>query len=542
MKAVHSPLSPRFGGRGAGVRGVEAGGPKSSLSSRRRERPSPLAPLPPKRGERRTGALLLALAVLLALPTLAVAHPIRVGSKADTETTILAEIAAQLVREAGEPVEMKTRLGGTRFVWDALLADSLDLYPEYTGTLSEQIFAGRGIRGEDALRNELAKLGLGKTRPLGFANNYALGMKRTRAEELGIRKISDLRGRPDLRLGFSNEFLKRDDGWPGLQTRYGLPQVDVKGMDHRLAYEALAAGSIDLTELYTTDAEIRRFDLVVLEDNLGFFPLYEAVFVYRLGLPPTAIAAIERLEGKITAEKMIAMNGQAQDKTSPAEIAASFVNREFGLQTSAAVESDSHRLLRLTWEHLTLVGIALAASIAVALPLGILAARRPTLGRFLIGGAGVIQTIPSLALLVFMIPLLKTGTLPAIVALFLYGLLPIIANTAAGLRGIPPSIAESAEALGLSPLFRHWRIDLPLASRSILTGIKTSAIIAIGTATLGALIGAGGYGQPIQTGLQMNDQREILFGAIPAAAMALIAQGVFELAERVLVPRGLRLQ
>jgi osmoprotectant transport system permease protein len=478
-------------------------------------------------------------------PMLALAQPVRIGSKADTETTILAEVVAHLVRDVGFPVEMKARLGGTRFVWDALEADSLDVYPEYTGTLSEQIFAGRGIRGEPALRDEMAKLGLGMTRPLGFANNYALGMRRTRAAELGIKTISDLRHHANLRLGFSNEFLKREDGWPGLKARYALPQPDVRGMDHRLAYEALNAGSIDLTELYTTDAEIKQFDLVTLEDDLGFFPLYEAVLVYRLDLEqraPAAVAAFKKLEGRVTADAVIAMNGRATDKVPPGEIAADFVRERFRIHAVAETESDTRRLLRLTLEHLTLVGVALGASILVALPLGVLAARRPGLGRFLIGGAGVIQTIPSLALLVFMIPLLKTGTLPAIVALFLYGLLPIIANTAAGLRGIPPSVAESAEALGLSPFARLWRVDLPLASRSILAGIKTSAVITIGTATLGALIGAGGYGQPIQTGLQMNDHREILFGAIPAAALALIVQGLFEVAERVFVPRGLRLE
>jgi osmoprotectant transport system permease protein len=488
----------------------------------------------------------LALAAILTLVSAALAdnRPVRIGSKADTETTIVAEVVAHLVRDAGHPVEIKARLGGTRFVWDALRADSLDVYPEYTGTLSEQIFAGRGIRGEAALREELARNGLGMTRPLGFANNYAIGMRRARAAELGVKTISDLRKHPSLRLGFSNEFLKREDGWPGLKARYGLPHMDVKGMDHRLAYEALTAGSIDATELYTTDAEIRQFDLVTLEDDLGFFPLYEAVLVYRLELEqraPAAVSAFKRLEGRVPAETVIAMNGRAAERVPPAEIAADFVREQLGIQAVADTESDARRLWRLTLEHLTLVGVALGASILVALPLGVVAARRPELGRLLLGAAGVIQTIPSLALLVFMIPLLKTGTVPAIVALFLYGLLPIMANTAAGLKSIPPSLAESAEALGLSPLTRLWRIELPLASRSILAGIKTSAIITIGTATLGALIGAGGYGQPIQTGLQMNDHREILFGAIPAALMALAAQGLFEVAERAFVPRGLRL-
>ena len=487
----------------------------------------------------------IALAAAVLLPPSAPAQAVRITSKADTETTVLAHVVAHLVGDAGVSVSMKERLGGTRVAWDALRANDYDVYPEYTGTISEQILAGQNIRGEAALREELARLGLGMTRPLGFANNYALGMRRARAAELGIRSISDLRNHPGLRLGFSNEFLKRADGWPGLQARYGLPQPNPRGMDHRLAYAALSDGSIDVTELYTTDAEIRQFDLVTLTDDLAFFPLYEAVLVYRLDLEeqaPAAVAAFKRLEGRVTADAVIGMNGRAAAGEKPAVIAADFVREHLGVAATAVVESDTRRLWRLTLEHLTLVGVALGASILVALPLGILAARRPGLGRVLLGVAGIIQTIPSLALLVFMIPLLKTGTLPAIVALFLYGLLPIMANTAAGLRGIPPSMAESAEALGLSATARLWRVELPLASRSILAGIKTSAVITIGTATLGALIGAGGYGQPIQTGLQLNDHREILFGAVPAAVLALVVQGLFEVAERVFVPRGLRLE
>ncbi|HEX3146640.1 MAG TPA: glycine betaine ABC transporter substrate-binding protein [Gemmataceae bacterium] len=485
-----------------------------------------------------------ALLLLVVAPVSVVAEPIRIGSKSDTETTVLAHVVADLVRDAGNTVDIHERYGGTQVVWGALRVNSLDVYPEYTGTLYKQIFADRNITSDAALREELARLGLGMTRPLGFANNYALGMKRARAMELGIKNTSDLRNHPKLRLGFSNEFLKRADGWPGLQAAYALPHNDARGMDHRLAYKALDEGGIDVTELYTTDAEIKKFDLVTLTDDRSFFPEYQAVLVYRLDLEtraPSAVAAFKRLEGKLSANDVIEMNSRAMDGDKPAVIAADFVRKHFQIETTVVGESDAHRLWRLTVEHLMLVGIALAASILVALPLGILSARRPTLGRFLIGTAGVIQTIPSLALLVFMIPILHTGTIPAIVALFLYALLPIMANTAAGLRGIPTSIAESAEALGLSASFRLWRIDLPLASRSILAGIKTSAIITIGTATLGALIGAGGYGQPIQAGLQNVDRGEILFGAIPAAVMALVAQGLFEVAERVLVPRGLRL-
>ena len=132
-----------------------------------------------------------------------------------------------------------------------------------------------------------------------------------------------------------------------------------------------------------------------------------------------------------------------------------------------------------------------------------------------------------------MIPWLGIGAKPALVALFLYSLLPIVRNTATGLRDIPVSLRESAEALGLPARARLLRIELPMASRSILAGIKTAAVINVGTATIGALIGAGGFGQPILTGIRRDDLSMILFeGAIPAALLALAVQGAFDLAER----------
>ena len=132
--------------------------------------------------------------------------------------------------------------------------------------------------------------------------------------------------------------------------------------------------------------------------------------------------------------------------------------------------------------------------------------------------------------------------LPQLSALFLYSLLPIVRNTYTGLRDIPPPVRESAEALGLPPGARLRLVELPMASREILAGIKTSAVINVGTATLGALIGAGGYGQPILTGIRLDDVGLILQGAIPAALLALLVQGVFDLAELVVVPKGLRLK
>ncbi len=237
------------------------------------------------------------------------------------------------------------------------------------------------------------------------------------------------------------------------------------------------------------------------------------------------------------------MNARVKlDRVPEGRAAAEFLAEKLGIRAAVKEETVAHRLLRHLREHLFLVAVSLLAAILLAIPLGILSARLPRLGQLVLGAVGIVQTIPSLALLVFMIPLLGIGARPSIVALFLYSLLPIVRNTASGLRNIAIEVRESAEALGLPGGARLRLIELPMASPSILAGIKTSAVINVGTATLGALIGAGGFGQPILTGIRLNDVPLILEGAVPAAALALLVQGMFEAAEQVLVPRGLRLR
>jgi osmoprotectant transport system permease protein len=471
---------------------------------------------------------------------------VRVGSKTFTESVILGEIAGQLLRDAGVPSVHRRELGGTQVLFHALEANELDLYPEYTGTITGEILAGKSIRGEDELRAALAERGVGMSRSIGFNNTYAIGMREEVAARLGVRTLSDLRSHPDLKFGFSNEFMERKDGWPGLRDRYGLRQRDIRGLDHDLAYRAMATGELHATDLYSTDAEIRAYGLRVLDDDLKFFPSYECVWLYRADLPTrsaAAFAALSRLEGTITAGEMSSMNARAKiDRIAEDRVAAEFVASKLGLDARVITETRGQRLLRRLGEHLALVGISLAAAIVVAIPLGIAAARWPRLGSGILAVSGTVQTIPSLALLVFMIPWLGIGAKPALVALFLYSLLPIIRNTATGLTDIPPSLRESAEALGLPPLARLLQIELPMASRAILAGIKTAAVINVGTATIGALIGAGGFGQPILTGIRRDDLSMILLeGAIPAAMLALAVQGLFDLAERFLVPRGLRI-
>ncbi len=483
--------------------------------------------------------------VLVCTPEANAAEPVQVGSKAFTESVILGEMAAQLGNDAGITTVHRSQLGGTRILWNALLAGQIDAYPEYTGTIVQELLPGSG-RTIDALQRELASRGVGMTLPLGFNDTYALGMLEKSADDLKIQTISDLASHPELRFGFSNEFLERKDGWPAVRNAYHLTQERVTGLDHDLAYRAIASGTTDLIDLYSTDAEIAFYHLRVLKDDGAVFPEYDAVFLYRLDLDKRAPAfarSLQRLEGKVTAEQMIRMNAASKlDKRAESSVAAEYLHDTFRSPTTARQTSRFSMFLLRTKEHLILVGCSLTLSILCAVPLGVLAYARPRLGHVILALVAVIYTTPSLALLVFMIPVFGIGTLPAVVALFLYGLLPIVRNTHTGLAGISPALKESAIVLGLSPMARLIKVELPLAAPSIAAGIKTAAVINVGTATLGALIGAGGYGQPILTGIRLADNSLILLGAVPAAALALIVQSGFGALERITVPRGLRLK
>jgi osmoprotectant transport system permease protein len=371
-------------------------------------------------------------------------------------------------------------------------------------------------------------------------------MKINLAKKLNIEKISDLKNHPDLKIGFSNEFMDRKDGWPGLKRAYNLSQKDVRGLDHDLAYRGLESGDIDVIDLYSTDAEIDYYNLKVLKDDKNFFPEYKAVFLYRADLAkkaPETLQQILNLENSITEASMIKMNEEVKigGKTEN-NVASEFVKSAFGIKSIYQPETIWDRLIKNTKQHLFLVSVSLMAAILLSIPLGIIAFRKKKFGNMILSVVGIIQTIPSLALLVFMIPLLGIGSWPAIVALFLYSLLPIVRNTYSGLQDIPENIRESASAIGLPDRAKLRLIELPLASRSILSGIKTSAVINVGTATLGALIGAGGYGQPILTGIRLDNVSLILEGAIPAAVLALLVQGLFDLLENVVVPKGLRIK
>ncbi|MEY2498594.1 MAG: osmoprotectant transport system substrate-binding protein opuBD [Verrucomicrobiota bacterium] len=480
-------------------------------------------------------------AFLIVTSSLSAAEPIVVGSKKFTESYVLGEIAKRAIEDAGFQIDFRPGMGGTIIVWEALRTGRITLYPDYTGTIVEEILKRPELKSEDAIRDALAPSGVGMTRTLGFNNTWALVMRRISAEAAHIRTISDLRAHPELRFGLTHEFLDRRDGWPPLAQRYQLLPQDVRGIDHALGYAALAKSEIDVKDAYSTDAKIAQNDLVTLADDLEFFPQYKAVFLYRLDAPPKAIAALRTLEGTLDEQRMRRLNAEAEQTKDYARAATLYFGNAEG--TTGSGEAFPHKLMRWTLRHLQLAGISLLLSVVVGIPLGIIASRGGWIGHAILAITSTVQTIPSLALLALLIPVPFFGISPrtAIAALFLYGLLPIVRNTATGLQDIAQPVRESAIALGLNPSARLWKIYLPIASRSILGGIKTSAVINIGTATLAALIGAGGLGEPILSGLNLNDHATILQGAIPAAALALLVQWSFELLDRLLIPKGLRL-
>jgi osmoprotectant transport system permease protein len=502
-------------------------------------------------------ALALALSTLLLCPCRA-AEPLRIGSKRFTESTILGEILLQTAAPIGPAVHIPS-MGNTAILAAALRSGSIDLYPEYLGTIELEILhhahAGATLAQIDA---ELAREGLGVAIPLGFENSYGIGVRADTARTLGLRTISALAAQPQLRAGLSHEFLGRADGWPGLARRYGLhPQVD--GLDHGLAFEALAQGRVDLIDIYTTDAKIARYGIAVLEDDRGYFPRYDAVVLYRRDAVlryPAAWRALARLQGRIDAARMIALNAQAETgHQSAAEIARGFLATlaagsaasSMALPTASSASSSTTTahaagfadrlfgpdLWPLTIEHLRLVAAAVLLATAVGIPLGVLAARLRRAGPFILAAVSALQTIPALALLAALIPLLGAiGAAPTLVALFLFALLPIVRNTTVGLHAVAPSLREAATALGARPAACLWLVELPLAAPVIVAGIRTAAVISVGTATIGAFVGAGGYGQRIAIGLALNDNSMLLAGALPAAALALLLEFVFSMAER----------
>jgi len=483
-----------------------------------------------------------ATAILLALlaPALLRAETIVVGSKSFAENYILAEAAARLLEHHGYPVERRQGLNGTKIAFEGLSNRAIDIYPEYTGTISEVILQRPELRSIESIRDALAGQGLDLLDPLGFDNSYGLAVTRELAARLSLARISDLRAHPELRVALPHEFISRGDGWAGLKTAYGLPHVP-HGIEHSLAYQAIESEQVDVIAVYTTDGEIIRSGLVVLDDDMEYFPMYRAAFLTRNDLPPGARNVLNQLSGRIDNNRMRQMNLEAlSPDVSIEQVALGFLDQELLVPSDSGPSPLVASLWRNTQRHLKLTALALLSAIIVGVGVAIAVHRYRPLSNAFLYFAGLMQTVPSIALLALMIPLVGVGQVPAVIALFLYSLLPIARSTVTAMLAIPPGYRQVAAAMAMTRAQELRFVLLPLAMPHVIAGIRTATVICIGTATLAAFIGAGGLGDPIVTGLALNDTRLILQGAIPAAALAILTELLFGLAERWLVAPHMR--
>jgi len=496
-------------------------------------------------------------------PAVAQTRPIVVASKPFAESYLLAEMFAQLLERAGHPVDRRLGLGATEIAFGALRTGAIDVYPEYTGTGLLAILDQPVEPDPRAVYRRVADAFAGRwdvhwLPPLGFENTYAIAVRRETADRHALRTLSDLaRVSPQLTAGLTPDFTGRPDGLPALERVYGFRPRAVRSLVQAVKYLALAEGAVDVIDGYSTDGLIARYGLVVLEDDRAAFPPYEAAALVSARLwreAPSAVRALTQLSGRLDEATMRALNARVEVSNEPVATVAHEALAALGLASPAdtgAPRAGAPRagLVRYLWDrraetarllgrHVLLVALSLGAAVLLAVPLGLALERWRAGAEGAIRAVGVLQTIPGIALLAFMLPLLGIGTAPALVALFLYSLYPIVRNTYSGVRDAAPDAVGAAEALGMTPGQLLRQVRLPLAAPVIMAGVRTAAVINVGTATLAAFIGAGGLGEPIVSGLALSDSRLVLSGAIPAALLALAVDLVLGGVERIVRPRG----
>ncbi len=489
-------------------------------------------------------SITLAIPAVLASFAVCVADPVRIGSKNFPESYLLAEIAAQWLEADGVNVERVPGFGGTKLAFEALKGDAIDLYPEYSGTISQNLLKRSDRPSLSDINNELEAMSLNFHAMLGFENTYAIAVRSEFAKSHGLVSIGDLKKNVTARIALSHEFVERNDGWNGLRQHYALSH-QASGIEHGLAYQAMANKQIDVTDAYSTDAAIARYDLTVLKDDLSYFPSYQAGWLLRADLDPRIFDRLDLLAGKLDEQAMIKLNARvAIDNASFSAVASEFLNTINGASAEgqASFGSQDLRSKLPAWilRHLQLTLLAVTLATVLGISLALLSFRHRRTRSALLYLAGLFQTIPSIALLALMIPLVGIGFVPALLALLIYAMLPVLRSTLTALAAIDPVYRRVASAMGMTPLQEFTSVLMPLSLPHVLAGIRTATVISIGTATLAAFIGAGGLGEPIVTGLALNDSRMILTGAIPAAILAIVTDLIFDALERRWIPPHLR--
>ena len=485
---------------------------------------------------------------LLLLATLATVH---VGTKNFAESHLLGEIFAQAIESRGVAVERHFGLGGSLVAFEALRSGALDVYPEYDGTallvlLKEPLDPPLGPSGNaprriaERVAQGMAARGLAWLAPLGFANDWVLAVPALVAAREGLVSLSDIPAALErgIRLngGFSAEFLDRADGLHALERAYGFTLPEARPMSEPLKYAAVAEGKVTLIDASSTDARLGSLHLTGLTDDQHFFPSYQCAPLARADLAtrePAAVAALLSLAGRIDLPTMRRLNALVLSGASDAQVASDFLSgaglaapvagsRGTGRATTLQFLAEKSGYLgRLVVRHLELTFGALLVATLLGLGLGLLASRRPLAETIVLKTVGIAQTIPGLPLLAFLVPWLGIGVWPSLVALFIYALLPIVQATHAGLISVDPDLLWVATGQGMTDRQLTRWVRFPLAAPVAFSGIRVAAVTTVGNATLAAFVGGGGLGEPILSGLTLNDTRLILLGAVPAAMLAL---------------------
>lgn len=488
------------------------------------------------------------LLMLLFLPIL-YADTITVGSKSFPESRILGELISILIENNTDlKVNRKFWLGGTEICFGALKEGSIDVYCEYTGTawnvLLKKTKRDTAEKTFEIIKKEFkAKYNLQWLDPFGFNNTYVMVVHK----DYPINTISEYVGVQDkITLGLTHEFMAREDGFGEMSKFYNLNFPNVVAMEHALAYQAIFQKKIDSTDAYSTDGSLYKYDLKRLKDDKKFFPDYFAAPIVRIETLQKYSKlrnVLNKLAGRIDDATMTQLNYRVEiEKQEFYDVAFDFLKNEKFISSSSSKKESENQIVKLTKQHIFLVMISTCIAMLIGVPLGILIAKKQYLATPVLGITGILQTIPSLAILAIMVPFLGIGKLPAIIALTLYGLLPIVRNAYTGIISVSPELKESAKAMGLTPMQTLTMLEIPMSTKIIMAGVRTATVICIGTATLAAFIGAGGLGELILQGLNLSRTDLILSGTIPAALLALIVDFMLARFENWIEPAGLKIQ
>lgn len=491
-------------------------------------------------------------------------RPVVIGSKIFSESYILAEMMAILLEDKFNlKVDRKISLGGTKINFEALNNRSIDIYPDYTGTGYVMILKNKDLGSPTEIYNRVSKqfldqFGIVWSKPLGFNNTYALAVRGDDPKLSSFNKISDVVDITNqFKIAAPYEFMEREDGFKNFSSTYGLKfkPLNIKSVEAGLMYNAIMNQEVDFIVAYSTDGRIKAHQLKLLKDDLFFFPPYDASYLTTKEAVeefPEILQAFKLLEGSITEKEMTNLNYEVDQRKRDSGVVAREFLESRGLITVtsrsgtkggfiAFFNAKKDYFRKILSEHIVLTFTALFFAILIAIPTGIAMTRFRWLKKLLFPIVNTVQTIPSLALLGFLVPFLGIGFIPAVFSLFLYSLLPLIRNTYEGIKGIDRKYIEVSQGMGLTPLQILLKVEIPLALPIIMAGLRTAAVIVVGTATLAALVGAGGLGDPIFRGVATVNSNLIFLGAIPAALLAIVMDKLIGFAESFFVSPGLKL-